>query len=158
MIRTVLGEVCWLVSLTFLTRLIIIVKPTGTSSKFANMTEQALHEFKNEHSVKLEKITKIPLEGDGMIECRVERYVYFLVDCAFDAELCPSRLYVNLKANAEWISDLHEADAIHRRNALARFRRIYSPPRSSYQGQPHRDFPQQNFPARHWRGGVSVFH
>ena len=92
-------------SLTFLTRLIIIVKPTGTSLKFANMTERALHEFENEHSVKLEKVTKIPLEGDGTIERRVERYVCLLVDCASDTELRPSRLNVGLKANAEWISD-----------------------------------------------------
>ncbi|KAF8969681.1 hypothetical protein BDZ97DRAFT_213140 [Flammula alnicola] len=76
MIRTVLGE------------------PTGTSSKFANMMEQALQEFEKEHDVKLEKITKIPLEGDGTIEKRVER------------------LYGNLKANEQWMSDLHDADAI----------------------------------------------
>ena len=54
MIRTVVGEVRSLALLVFATRLIIIVKPTGTSSKFANMTEQALHEFENEHSVKLD--------------------------------------------------------------------------------------------------------
>ncbi|KDR77909.1 hypothetical protein GALMADRAFT_1293338 [Galerina marginata CBS 339.88] len=76
MIRTVLGE------------------PTGTSTKFANMTEQALQEFEREHGVQLEKITKIPLEGDGTIEKRVER------------------LYANLQANEEWMADLHAADAI----------------------------------------------
>ncbi|KJA24769.1 hypothetical protein HYPSUDRAFT_38427 [Hypholoma sublateritium FD-334 SS-4] len=76
MIRTVLGE------------------PTGTSSKFANMTEQALHAFEAEHGVHLEKITKIPLEGDGTIERRVDK------------------LYTNLLANPEWIADLHAADAI----------------------------------------------
>ena len=38
------------------------------------MTERALHHFENEHGVKLEKITKIPLEGDGTIDKRVERY------------------------------------------------------------------------------------
>ncbi|KIM37712.1 hypothetical protein M413DRAFT_448237 [Hebeloma cylindrosporum] len=76
MIRSVLGE------------------PTGTSSKFANMTEQALLEFEDAHGVKFDKITKVPLEGDGTIERRVER------------------LYTNLKANPEWMSDLHDADAI----------------------------------------------
>ena len=53
-------------------------KPTGTSSKFANMTEQALHEFEDEHGVKFDKITKVPLEGDGTIERRVERCVSLL--------------------------------------------------------------------------------
>ena len=38
------------------------------------MTERALHHFENEHGVKLEKIAKIPLEGDGTIDKRVERY------------------------------------------------------------------------------------
>ena len=49
-------------------------QPTGTSTKFVNMTERALHHFEDEHGVKLEKITKIPLEGDGTIDKRVERY------------------------------------------------------------------------------------
>ena len=39
------------------------------------MTERALHHFEDEHGVKLEKITKIALEGDGTIDKRVERYV-----------------------------------------------------------------------------------
>ena len=51
-----------------------LIQPTGTSTKFVNMTERALHLFEIEHGVKLEKITKIPLEGDGTIDKRVERY------------------------------------------------------------------------------------
>jgi hypothetical protein len=51
------------------------IQPTGTSTKFVNMTERALQHFEDEHGVKLEKITKIPLEGDGTIDKRVERYV-----------------------------------------------------------------------------------
>jgi hypothetical protein len=39
----------------------------GTSTKFVNMTERALQHFEDEPGVKLEKITKIPLEGDGTI-------------------------------------------------------------------------------------------
>ena len=50
------------------------IQPTGTSTKFVNMTERALQHFEDEHGVKLEKITKIPLEGDGTIDKRVERY------------------------------------------------------------------------------------
>ncbi|TEB27147.1 hypothetical protein FA13DRAFT_1634918 [Coprinellus micaceus] len=69
-------------------------EPTGTSSKFANMMEQAVQEFENEQGVQLEKITKIPLEGEGTIERRVEK------------------LYSSLVANAEWIDDLREADVI----------------------------------------------
>ena len=33
------------------------------------MMVQVLEEFQTEHNVKLEKITKIPLEGEGMIKC-----------------------------------------------------------------------------------------
>lgn len=46
-------------------------EPTGTSSKFVNMMVQALEEFQEEHSVVFEKITKIPLEGEGTIDGRV---------------------------------------------------------------------------------------
>jgi hypothetical protein len=38
------------------------------------MMEQAVQEFENEQGVQLEKITKIPLEGEGTIERRVEKY------------------------------------------------------------------------------------
>ncbi|KAK2463904.1 hypothetical protein APHAL10511_004076 [Amanita phalloides] len=72
----------------------VIGEPTGTSSKLANMMVQALEEFQAEHGVKLEKITKIPLEGEGMIKLRVDK------------------LYANLVANQEWINDIHSADAI----------------------------------------------
>ncbi|KAL0580872.1 hypothetical protein V5O48_001164 [Marasmius crinis-equi] len=76
MMRTVFGE------------------PTGTSAKFVNMMVQALEEFQEVHGVKLEKVTKIPLEGEGTIDRRVEK------------------LYNNLLSNQEWMSDLHNADAI----------------------------------------------
>lgn len=42
------------------------------------MTEQALQQFEDEHGVKLEKITKIPLDGEGTIGQRVERYALSL--------------------------------------------------------------------------------
>lgn len=54
-VRTVLGE------------------PTGTSAKFVNMMVQALEEFEVAHGVTLEKVTKIPLEGEGTISGRVQR-------------------------------------------------------------------------------------
>ena len=38
------------------------------------MTEQALQQFEDKYGVKFDKITKIPLEGDGTIDKRVERY------------------------------------------------------------------------------------
>ncbi|KAG6878018.1 hypothetical protein C0993_000799 [Termitomyces sp. T159_Od127] len=56
--------------------------PTGTSSKFVNMTVQALEEFQEANGVKLEKITKVPLEGEGTIEGRA------------------------------WMDDIHAADAL----------------------------------------------
>ncbi|KAF8659478.1 hypothetical protein AX16_001845 [Volvariella volvacea WC 439] len=72
----------------------VLGEPTGTSSKFANMTVQALEDFQQKHNVELKKITKIPLEGDGTITQRVEK------------------LYSSLLANEEWVQDIHNADAI----------------------------------------------
>jgi hypothetical protein len=54
------------------------MQPTGTSSKFVNMAVQALEEFQDKHNVKLSKITKIPLEGEGTISRRVDKYVHIL--------------------------------------------------------------------------------
>ncbi|KDQ49460.1 hypothetical protein JAAARDRAFT_42879 [Jaapia argillacea MUCL 33604] len=76
MMRTVLGE------------------PTGTSGKFVNMMCQALEEFQQKHGVQLEKVTKVPLEGEGTIVGRVDK------------------LYKNLLGSSEWMDDLHAADAI----------------------------------------------
>ncbi|KAF9494681.1 hypothetical protein BDN71DRAFT_1392831 [Pleurotus eryngii] len=69
-------------------------EPTGTSSKFVNMMLQALDEFQSQNGVTLEKVTKIPLEGEGTIDRRVEK------------------LYTTLMANEEWLTDIHAADAI----------------------------------------------
>ena len=57
----------------------MIGEPTGTSPKFVNMMVQALEEFQAEHDVRLEKITKIPLEGEGTIDGRVLKWVFFWV-------------------------------------------------------------------------------
>ena len=73
MLRTVVGEVCSLLLLYHIRITFNFIQPTGTSTKFVNMTERALQHFEDEHGVKLEKITKIPLEGDGTIDKRVER-------------------------------------------------------------------------------------
>lgn len=51
----------------------VLGEPTGTSAKFVNMMVQALEEFEVAHGVTLEKITKIPLEGEGTISGRVQR-------------------------------------------------------------------------------------
>lgn len=72
----------------------VIGEPTGTSSKFVNMAVQALEEFQDRHDVKLSKITKIPLEGEGTISRRVDK------------------LYQNLIENKEWMDDLQNADVI----------------------------------------------
>ncbi|KAF9219410.1 hypothetical protein BS17DRAFT_717670 [Gyrodon lividus] len=69
-------------------------EPTGTSFKFVNRVVEALDQFQEKHKVKLDKITKIPLEGEGTINRRVEK------------------LYQNLIGNKEWMEDLHDADAI----------------------------------------------
>lgn len=72
----------------------VIGEPTGTSTKLANMMAQALKEFENEHGTQFEKVTKIPLEGEGTVKHRVEK------------------LYSNLLGNKEWMDDLRTADAI----------------------------------------------
>lgn len=72
----------------------VIGEPTGTSSKFVNMAVQALEEFQDKHNVKLSKITKIPLEGEGTISRRVDK------------------LYQNLIGNKEWMEDVQNADVI----------------------------------------------
>ncbi|KAK0186507.1 hypothetical protein F5146DRAFT_1066176 [Armillaria mellea] len=72
----------------------LIGEPTGTSPKFVSMTLQALEEFQARYNVKLEKVTGIPLEGEGTIGGRVDK------------------LYASLTGNAEWMDDLHECDAL----------------------------------------------
>lgn len=54
---------------------LFVTQPTGTSGKFVNMMVQALENFQDDYGVSLEKITRIPLEGEGTIERRVERWV-----------------------------------------------------------------------------------
>ncbi|KAI9507304.1 hypothetical protein F5148DRAFT_981590 [Russula earlei] len=72
----------------------VLGEPTGTSNKFVSMMCQALDVFQERHGLRIEKVTQIPLEGEGTISKRVEK------------------LYDNLTANREWMSDLHAADAI----------------------------------------------
>lgn len=52
-----------------------MVQPTGTSTKFVNMMNTALEDFQEKHGVKLEKVTLIPLEGEGTISHRVDKCV-----------------------------------------------------------------------------------
>ncbi|KAJ3890584.1 hypothetical protein GG344DRAFT_49169, partial [Lentinula edodes] len=63
-------------------------------TKFVNMMEQALAEFQSTHGLKFDKVTKIPLEGEGTIDRRVEK------------------LYENLMSNRSWVDDIHNADVI----------------------------------------------
>lgn len=51
----------------------MLSQPTGTSSKFVNMMVQALENFQEEHGVSLDKITGMPLEGEGTIDRRVDK-------------------------------------------------------------------------------------
>ncbi|RPD58648.1 hypothetical protein L226DRAFT_466538 [Lentinus tigrinus ALCF2SS1-7] len=66
----------------------------SSSSKFVNMTVQALEQFADENGFKFKKITPMPLEGDGTIRKKV------------------SRVYNHLLDNEEWMEDLHAADVI----------------------------------------------
>lgn len=45
----------------------------SSSSKFVNMTTQALEQFAEENSFKFKKITRMALEGDGTIRKKVSR-------------------------------------------------------------------------------------
>ncbi|KAI6143384.1 hypothetical protein BKA82DRAFT_4331271 [Pisolithus tinctorius] len=72
-----------------------IGEPTGTSSKLVNRVVQTLDEFQEKHNVKLTKITKIPLEGEGTINRRVEK------------------LYQNLISNDEWMDALRSIVSTH---------------------------------------------
>ncbi|KJA13189.1 hypothetical protein HYPSUDRAFT_60044 [Hypholoma sublateritium FD-334 SS-4] len=67
---------------------------------------EALHAAEVEHGMQLEKIMKIPLEGNGTIERRVDNPSRRLTHGSIH------RLYTKLLANGEWITDLHAADAI----------------------------------------------
>jgi hypothetical protein len=64
MLRTVVGEVCFFL---FPLNLILVnliqitfnfIQPTGTSTKFVNMTERALQHFEHEHGIKLKNRQK----------------------------------------------------------------------------------------------------
>ncbi|KAL6307306.1 hypothetical protein BKA93DRAFT_837746 [Sparassis latifolia] len=66
----------------------------SSSTKFVNMTCQALERFEQQHGFKFKKITKMPLEGDGTIERKV------------------SKVHQHLLSNDEWMEDLHAADVI----------------------------------------------
>lgn len=102
----------------------VLGEPTGTSTKFASMMAQALEEFQERHGVKFEKVTQMPLEGEGTISKRVDKCVSFSLACRSLFELsCTSRsilirsfflhrLYTALAANEEWMSDLHAADVV----------------------------------------------
>ncbi|KAG8805664.1 hypothetical protein FRC18_006544 [Serendipita sp. 400] len=69
-------------------------EPTGTSPKFASMMETAVLEFMEKQGIKLEKLTTMPLEGEGTIDRRVEK------------------LYQDLLSRQDWVDDLHDADVV----------------------------------------------
>ncbi|KZS95642.1 hypothetical protein SISNIDRAFT_452293, partial [Sistotremastrum niveocremeum HHB9708] len=69
-------------------------EPTGTSSKFASMMTSSVEAYAEEHGFALQKVTTIPLEGEGKIADRVQK------------------LYSSLTSNEAWMEDIHEADVI----------------------------------------------
>jgi hypothetical protein len=76
---------------------------------------QALEVFQERHKVRFEKVTQIPLEGEGTINKRVEKCVHLIgVSCNFQLLnlFLIHRLYTNLTTNRQWMDDLHAADAI----------------------------------------------
>lgn len=77
---------------------------------------RALEAFREQHNVCFEKVTQIPLEGEGTINKHVEKGLRLgshrdnLI--AFFLRFFFGRLYTNLLANREWMNDLHTADDI----------------------------------------------
>jgi hypothetical protein len=68
------------------------------------------HDLPAEYGMSLETITRIPLEGEGTIDKRVEKCVMSSSrNCILTST---NRLYTNLTENSEWMSDLHAADVI----------------------------------------------
>ena len=53
----------------------LLLQLPSSSSKFVNMTVQALEQFAEEGGFKFKKITPMPLEGDGTIRKKVSRFV-----------------------------------------------------------------------------------
>ncbi|KZV85530.1 hypothetical protein EXIGLDRAFT_681781 [Exidia glandulosa HHB12029] len=72
----------------------VLGEPTGTSAKFATMMETAVQQYMDQHGHVLDKVTTIPLEGEGTIDRRVEK------------------LYQNLMGREDWVEDLHLADVV----------------------------------------------
>jgi hypothetical protein len=75
---------------------------------------QALEVFQEQHGVQIEKVTQIPLEGEGTISKRVDKCVHRPTPRLPEYPLISffRRLYTNLTANNQWMDDLHAADAI----------------------------------------------
>jgi len=81
-------------------------EPTGTSTKFANMMETAVVQYMAQHGHKADRITAMPLEGDGTIERRVEKCVQPVVSGT--SSNLSYRLYLDLMEHEDWVDDLHE--------------------------------------------------
>lgn len=87
----------------------------SSSVKFVNMTCDALASFEEEHDIKFAKVTKIPLEGDGTISRKVEKWVWSLAIDLMDPISSFSttpRVYQHLLSSEEWVDDIHAADII----------------------------------------------
>lgn len=80
----------------------LLGEPTGTSPKFASMMETAVQEFMDKQGVTLEKVTSMPLEGDGTIERRVEKYVFSILFSSSNSKLLLHRLYEYFLSKKEW--------------------------------------------------------
>lgn len=92
-----------------------VVQLPSSSSKFVDMTAQALERFAEENGFKFKKITRMPLEGDGTIRKKVLRYVLpiLIPIVPLSQTLTDShRVYKHLINNEEWMEDLHAADVI----------------------------------------------
>lgn len=77
------------------------------------MTCQALEQFAGEHNFKFKKVTKIPLNGDGVIAEKVAQYVvHCFLSQSISSRWMVDRVYDHFLSNDEWVEDLQAADVI----------------------------------------------
>lgn len=76
------------------------------------MMLQALDDFQDKHDVRIKKITKIPLEGEGTINKRVDKSVSQVDFPQLSTNPFYRRLYKSLLSNKDWMNDLHTADVV----------------------------------------------
>ena len=69
------GHEVWMADLTHASKRFFLTQGLRFSKKFADMMESTIKDYASKHNLALESIVKIPLEGEGSIEARVDKSV-----------------------------------------------------------------------------------